>query len=124
VRTHAQAGKPILAECGGLLALLDGLSDQDGRHGAMFGLLPGEGRLTRRLVNLGMHSASLDGGELRGHSFHHATVECPLTPLTNTRPERLNGHPEAVYRLGAITAGFMHFYFPSNPVATAALFRP
>ena len=123
IQAHAEAGKPILAECGGLLALLDGLTDHQGRRGTPFGLLPGEGRLTPKLVNLGMHSVDLPGGTLRGHSFHHATVDCPLTPATQTRPERLNGRPEAVYRLGPITAGFMHLYFPSNPAATAALFR-
>ena len=31
---------------------------------------------------------------------------------------------EAVYRQGRMTASYVHFYFPSNPVAVAALFAP
>jgi len=122
IRQHAAANKPLLAECGGLLALLDTLADADGNEAPMFGILPGQGRLTKRLVNLGMHSVSLPEGSLRGHSFHHAHVDCPLTPITMTRPERLNGTPEALYRAGRVVASFMHLYFPSNPAATAALF--
>ncbi|MCF5070518.1 cobyrinate a,c-diamide synthase, partial [Pseudomonas syringae] len=31
---------------------------------------------------------------------------------------------EAVYREGRMTASYVHFYFPSNPAAVAALFAP
>ena len=31
---------------------------------------------------------------------------------------------EAVYRQGRMTASYVHFYFPSNPSAVAALFAP
>ncbi|MCF5632431.1 cobyrinate a,c-diamide synthase, partial [Pseudomonas syringae] len=30
----------------------------------------------------------------------------------------------AVYRLGRLTASYVHFYFPSCPQAIAALFKP
>jgi len=122
LQAHVAAGKPLFAECGGLLALLDSLADASGHAAPMFGILPGRGQLTKRLVNLGMHSVALPDGRLRGHSFHHATVECPLEPVAMTEPERLNGQPEAVYRAGPVQASFMHLYFPSNPQAAAALF--
>ena len=31
---------------------------------------------------------------------------------------------EAVYRCGRLTASYVHFYFPSNPSALAALLAP
>src|SRR3989344_4012528 len=34
IRAHHAAGKPILAECGGMLSLLDGLADKAGQQGA------------------------------------------------------------------------------------------
>jgi cobyrinic acid a,c-diamide synthase len=31
---------------------------------------------------------------------------------------------EAVYRIGRLTASYIHLYMPSNPAAAAALFLP
>jgi cobyrinic acid a,c-diamide synthase len=37
-----------------------------------------------------------------------------------------NGGPtaEAIFRDGRLTCSYIHFYFPSNPGAVAALFHP
>lgn len=122
-RHHAQ-GRPIVAECGGMLALLESLADAQGHAAPMWGLLPGQGVLQRRLANLGLQSAELPEGTLRGHTFHHALVETPLTPLAMTQAQRQHGRAEALYRTGRLHASFLHLYFPSNPAAVAALFRP
>jgi cobyrinic acid a,c-diamide synthase len=37
---------------------------------------------------------------------------------------RHQGMGEAIYRQGRLTASYMHWYFPSNPAATARLFLP
>lgn len=124
IHAHAADRKPIVAECGGLLACLDSLSDADGNTGQMFGLLSGTGHMATRLVNLGMHSVELGGQVIRGHSFHHARTEVSEPAHAMTRPERLNGTPEAVYRKGSVFASFLHMYFPSNPGAVARLFSP
>ena len=124
IRAHHAAGRPLLAECGGMLSLLQSLADVEGRSAPMFGLLPGIGAMEQRLVNLGMHSVSLPEGELRGHTFHHGRIETPLTPTVQTCAQRHHGKPEAVFRDGRLVATFMHAYFPSNPAAVAALFRP
>lgn len=122
LQAHHGAGKPLVAECGGMLALLDQLAGPDGvsRHG--FALLPGSARLSPRLVNLGMQSVTLDAGELRGHSFHHAETDIPLQPALSTSCQRHNGKPEPVYRVDGLFASFLHLYFPSNPEAAASLF--
>ncbi len=119
---HHGAGKPIVAECGGMLALLDGLAAHDGERWPMWGLLPGEASLQKRLVNLGMQAVTLPEGELRGHTYHHAHMQSMMTPASHTQPQRLNGQAEAVYRVGRLHASFLHLYFPSNPAAVAALF--
>jgi len=124
IRAHHAAGKPILAECGGMLFLLDALSDAHGRQARMVGLMPGEARLGQRLAAIGLQQLRLPEGELRGHSFHYSTMETPLAPLAVGRCP--NGGPtaEPVYRLGRLTASYMHLYFPSNPDAAADLLRP
>ncbi|PXW94000.1 cobyrinic acid a,c-diamide synthase [Sphaerotilus hippei] len=124
VRAHHAAGRPIVAECGGLLALAERLTDADGHHAPLWGLMPGDALMTRRLVNLGMHSADLPEGTLRGHTFHHGRFDSPLAPVGHTRALRHQGRPEALWRRGRLHASFLHLYFPSNPQAAAALFRP
>ena len=121
---HHVAGRPLVAECGGMLALLESLTDGSGRSAPMLALLPGKGVMADRLVNLGMHSLALPEGEIRGHTFHHARIDSRLQPALHTRAQRHHGQPEAVFRKGRLFASFMHLYFPSNPAAIAALFKP
>jgi cobyrinic acid a,c-diamide synthase len=91
VRRFAAAGRPVVAECGGLLYLarsLDGLP--------MCGVLDADGRMTSRLT-LGYRQASAasssplaePGRALRGHEFHYSRLE----PGAGDRPAWLLGDP-------------------------------
>lgn len=119
---HLHAGKALLAECGGLIACAETLVDAEGRCWPMFGLLPGRARMQSRLSGLGVLEAELPEGRLTGHTFHYSTFETELPPLSFARKTRGAGG-EAIYRRGRLTASYMHFYFPSNPAAVAALLR-
>lgn len=121
---HHAAGLPLVAECGGMLALLESLTDAAGHSAPMLGLLPGRGVMADRLVNLGMHSLTLPEGEVRGHTFHHARIDVRLSAALHTQAQRHHGQPEQVFRKGRLFASFMHLYFPSNPAAVTALFKP
>lgn len=124
LRAHVEAGKPLLAECGGLLFLLDELTDGDGHAATMAGLLPGRAVVQSRLAGLGLQSVELPEGTLRGHAFHHAHADMKCAPLTWTENPNHGPGREAVYRDRRLTAGFMHVYFPSNPEAAVGLFLP
>jgi len=124
LRQHVDAGKPLLAECGGMLALLEALADADGNAAPMWGLLEGSARLQPRFAGIGPQTVALPEGELRGHSFHHARMDSGMQPLCTARCPNDGPVAEAVYRRGRLTATFVHFYFPSNPEAAAALFLP
>lgn len=120
---HVAAGKPVLAECGGMMSLFESLYDTEGRRHAMAGILPGETRMQKRLAALGTQFVSLPEGRLAGHSFHYSLSHTPLSPLCQA--ETAQGKAgEAVYRRQRLTASYVHFYFPSSPSATAALFLP
>ena len=123
LRKHVEAGKPLYAECGGMLYLLQSLTDVKGHRAELAGLLPGRAVMQPRLKGLGYQSAPLPGGVLRGHTFHHSTMETSLTPWAHG--ERLyNTSPgEAIYREGRVVASYLHNYFPSNPQAAAELFH-
>ncbi len=124
LRAHHAAGRPIVAECGGMLALAESLVDLEGRSWPMWDLLPGESHMTRRLVNLGLHSADLPEGKVRGHTFHHGTFTSTASVVAHTAAQRHHGQPEAVYRDGRLHASFLHLYLPSNPAVAAGLFKP
>lgn len=124
LRVHVAAGRPVVAECGGLLALLDGLTTRDGVRHPMTGVLPGEAVMQARLAALGLQSVDLPEGPVRGHTFHHSSLTTPLAPVARASSPNGRGTAEAVYRRGRITASYLHAYFPSNPAAIAAWFRP
>ncbi len=124
LRAFHAAGRPIVAECGGMLYLLESLTDTQGRHAAMAGLLPGHATMQDRLANLGLHSIELPEGPLRGHTFHYSRMETPLAPVAWSSGARAGRRGEPVYREGRLHASYLHLYFPSNPLAAARLFAP
>lgn len=124
IRAHHAAGKPILAECGGMLYLLDGLTDQAGAREDMLGLLPGEARMQKRLTALALQEVELPEGHLRGHTFHHSSLDSTMQPLARGECPNYKRTAEAVFRQGRLTASYIHFYLPSDPHAAAALFKP
>ena len=124
IRAHYQAGKPLVAECGGMLYLLDSLTDAAGAQGQMLGLLAGHATLQKRLAALALQDVQLPEGLLRGHTYHHSLLDSSLEPLARGRCPNAKPTAEAVFRDGRLTASYIHFYLPSNPQATAALFKP
>ncbi|QGU33970.1 cobyrinate a,c-diamide synthase [Thermochromatium tepidum] len=122
LHAHVASGRPLYAECGGMLYLVEQLTDHSGQTADLVGLLPGRARMQSHLAGLGMQSLDTPFGRLRGHSFHHSTLETPLAPVAFSQRQR-DGRPgEPVYRLGSLQASYLHLYFPSAPRAAAALF--
>jgi cobyrinic acid a,c-diamide synthase len=122
LRAHRDADKPILAECGGLLFTLESLADRDGNEATMAGLLSGRAVLQPRLAALGLQSVDMPEGSLRGHTFHYAHAEIHREPIAYASNPNRGPSSEAVYRDHRLTASFVHFYFPSNPLAAIRLF--
>lgn len=121
IRAHHARGRPILAECGGLMYCVEQLFDNDGRRHEMLGLVPGQAHMAGRLMGLGMQSLVLTQGEVRGHAFHHSRLEAGPAPTGHTLRHNSERAGEAVFRVGALTATYFHGWFPSSPEATAAL---
>lgn len=123
IRAFADSGKPVLAECGGMLYLLEHLTDQNGTMFPMVGVLPGRATIQRKLVALGMQRLDTAQGALTGHCFHYSKIETPLAPrLTAVHP--LRGSPgEALFQKDRVSATYMHGYWPSNPAFITALFH-
>ena len=121
IAAFARAGRPVLAECGGLLYLceeLDGL--------AMCGVLPARGRMAGRL-SIGyreavaqVDSALWSAGEaVRGHEFHYSAVEGDASPaweLTARGRTRTEG-----FVAGAVHASYLHVHWAAFPRAARRL---
>lgn len=125
LRAAAESGKPILAECGGMLALGETLNGQPA-----FGLLPGNAALQPKLQGLGTQHATFsaadngatgdDAAMIGAHTFHYARFDTDLPIIAQGKGKYGAGEP--VYRHQSITASFLHFYFPSNPALAAQFF--
>ena len=122
IRTLHADGVPILAECGGLMAMAQTLADKEGAVWPMAGILPGSVSMQPRLAGLGSQALATPQGQLRGHTFHYSHFESPLAPAAHTVKHPSGAQGEAVYRAGSLTATYFHAYFPSCPEAVAALF--
>jgi len=121
IRAAHAAGLPILAECGGMMALADTLADQAGASWPMAGLLRGDVRMQARLAGLGSQALATPQGTLRGHTFHYSTLTTDRPPSAHTVKHPSGAQGEAWYQRGSLTASYFHAYFPSNPAAVAAL---
>jgi cobyrinic acid a,c-diamide synthase len=122
IRKAHGKGVPIVAECGGMMAIVNTLNDQHGHAWPMAGLLPGRVTMQKRLGGLGLQALSTPQGQLRGHTFHFSWLETDITPSANTSTHPVGEIGEAIYRVGSLTASYFHAYFPSCPEAVAALF--
>lgn len=120
---HAAADKPIVAECGGMLYLLESLTDTEGVRTPMIGLLPGHATMQTRLAALGMQQFDTAHGPMTGHTFHYSSMSTTLAPERHATRPGAQAPGEAQYRRGSIVATYMHSYWPSNPTLTAALFH-
>jgi cobyrinic acid a,c-diamide synthase len=117
-----KARRPIVAECGGMMALAESITDTGGTTWPMAGLLPGKVLMQTRLAAIGPQAWHCPQGELRGHAFHYSRLESGVAPAARTMKHLSGEAGEPVYRIGSLTASYFHAYFPSNPAAVAALF--
>jgi cobyrinic acid a,c-diamide synthase len=125
VRALAAAGRPVLAECGGLLYLLDTL---DGHP--MCGVIGGDARMAGRLT-LGYRDAEaatttpwLAAGErVRGHEFHYSAAEPPATAAPAWQlSARGTTRPEGIVA-GGVQASYLHVHWAATPELAARFTR-
>ncbi|EJL86962.1 cobyrinic acid a,c-diamide synthase [Herbaspirillum sp. CF444] len=122
LRDHCAAGKPLYAECGGLLYLLESLTDKNGARARMLGILSGRAVMQRRLQGLGYQTIPFTEGALRCHTFHYSTTVTAMAAAFTGERLYDTSAGERVYRTRGVTATYLHACFASSPQATAALF--
>lgn len=117
IRAFCEAGRPVLAECGGMMMLGETLTDAHGSTYPMAGVLPRHFTMRGRLVELG-YRCTQDG--LRGHVFHYGASEGDDDEMPGAFAMK-SGDPGVCVK--GVYASWAHWYFPSAPKVAAALFR-
>ena len=118
---HHKLNKPLLAECGGMMAMCRSIIDKNGRVSKGSGLFDADCGMTARFQSIGLQSVVYQTGEIRGHSFHHSIIKTDLAPdRFGLKQSGEQGEP--VYVAGKSVFSYMHHYFPSNPDVVAGLF--
>lgn len=121
IEHHIEIEKPILAECGGMMALCQSITDTEGNTFDTFGLFGARAQMCTRFQSIGLQSIEYPAGVLRGHSFHHSKLNADVqTALLTTKQDGSIG--ESIFQINKTTLSYMHHYFASNYEATAALF--
>jgi cobyrinic acid a,c-diamide synthase len=114
VRGFAASGRPVVAECGGLLFLVRELNGHP-----MCGVLDAKATLTDRLT-LGYREARAltasplaeRGVNVRGHEFHYSAVE----PGAGDRPAwGLIGRGPEGFVAGGVHASYLHTHWAATP---------
>lgn len=115
--THFAGTRPVHGECGGYMALGQGLVDASGQRFEMLGLLGLETSFAKRRLHLGYRRARLlapipgagAGDSLTGHEFHYASVlDQPDQPLAHVTSADGATVAETGARRGTVSGTFFH----------------
>ena len=123
IMKFCESGKKVLAECGGMLYLMESLTNITGERGDMLGILPGDGIMRDRGGCQGMQTAPLPQGDVRAHAHHRTRCENTSEPIAFGKRARHPAPGEPIFQTNNITASYLHFYFPSNSEAIAGILR-
>ncbi|HSM94232.1 MAG TPA: cobyrinate a,c-diamide synthase [Anaeromyxobacteraceae bacterium] len=133
IRAFAASGRPVYAECGGLMYLCDAIRTLDGGTHRMAGLVPGVAHVRERLQALGYAEVLTTaptllgpaGLRLRGHQFRYSDLEIASPgPCAYRVARRRGGEPFAEgYGRGSVLASWVHVHWASCPEAAEGFVR-
>ena len=118
----AEAGMPVLAECGGFMYTCENLIETDGSAMPMLGLIPTDVQMTSRLsMDFGYVTMEAQqdtpffdkGTQIRVHEFHYSKA---AKRGEVCRMEKSTGRSwTGMHVRGNVLAGYPHLYFHNCP---------
>ncbi len=121
IKSCADAGMPIYAECGGLMYLSSQIVDMAGDAYPMVGVFPGSAEMTKRLQHFGYVNVELSGDTVlgaagtsfTGHEFHRSKTAFGDAPLRYNVAKAYRSNKQwqcgAVYK--NVLAAYTHVHF-------------
>ncbi|RLA17890.1 MAG: cobyrinate a,c-diamide synthase, partial [Gammaproteobacteria bacterium] len=108
LQAFIEAGKPVLAECGGAMLLGEALIDHDDKLWPMANILPYRSKMQTKLASLGYRE---EASGIRGHEFHHSIRKTAkvLEPCFQV------ARGDKGIRYKNVRASYVHWYFASAP---------
>ncbi len=129
VNAWASSGKPVYAECGGLMYLSKGIHDFDDNFFRMAGVFPFKTQMRKGRSHLGYREIMLEkdcilgkkGDRLRGHEFHYSEIvdsALALNRIYSVCDKFGQELPDEGYLFKNTLASYVHLHFAGNrPVA-------
>lgn len=122
IRNWSNAGKPLYAECGGLMYLSQGIHDMSGSFFRMSGVFPFETRMKKQ-PRLGYREIVLNedcilgqkGDTCRGHEFHYSDINGDARgQLYKVRDQSGETIGHEGFRYKNTVASYIHLHFGGN----------
>ena len=136
VNAWTRSGRPLYAECGGLMYLSQGIYDFDGNFFKMAGVFPFETQMNKEGLQLGYREIMLEGdsilgkkGEiLRGHEFHYSHIvnrvnSAETNRIYSVRHRSGKPLPDDGYRVNRTLASYIHLHFASNSAIAGSFIK-
>jgi cobyrinic acid a,c-diamide synthase len=131
IRDLAASGRPLYAECGGLIYLSRGITALDGKSHPLLGLLPAHTRMLPEKKFLGYVEVKIkeaciwgaSGDILKGHEFHYSElISDPLgedgwQSIYELTRRRSGAVADEGFQRGQILASYVHLHLAGNPQA-------
>jgi cobyrinic acid a,c-diamide synthase len=122
VREFADAGRPVYAECGGLMYLADALIATDGTAHPMVGVVAGVSHMTDR-PTLGYREAEAlsdspiahAGQMIRGHEFHYSVLRGGAGQAAYRDEATGTAHGVVAGPTQNVLASYLHVHFGTDP---------
>lgn len=129
VKAFCQSGRPVYAECGGFMYLMNDVVVPEGGRYPMAGFFPVRAEMGERFRALGYRQVELAedtffgprGTLLRGHEFHYSAIQEVVPPemrqvyaVTSRKGELSDS---GGYLMGNALGSYIHLHFGSCPAA-------
>jgi cobyrinic acid a,c-diamide synthase len=130
VGAFVESGKPVYAECGGLMYLSEGIELKNGDFHKLVSALPARTRMLPNRKRLGYVEVRLlddsvlgnVGDKLRGHEFHYSELinvpdQSEWKPVYSLTYRRSDKSVSEGYQKRNVLATYAHAHFASRPKA-------
>lgn len=112
IRTYAENGGKLLAECGGMMYISESIEDSDGKEYPMVGIFKQKASMCNPRISLGYRTFEYNGVEVRGHEFHYSHIEDNDTPSAAQIYNARGGEVSTkLLRYKNTIAGYTHIYW-------------
>lgn len=132
IRAFSRSGRPVYAECGGFMYLMQATRDLQGRRHRMAGVFPMEATMEPRLRSLGYREITTQresllgpaGTTVRGHEFHYSQMARregePVEHIYRMATRSGQAGVEEGFLLNGVLGSYVHLHWGSNPQAAEA----